>query len=228
MAARSTAEEMERLQLSDEDTEDLWNSPSKRGAHKTYKPRASDEMSAPEPQEPHDGGDTLFDRQEAREAALQHELHAVRNINEVIEGLLSSIDKAKGNMEVCPDSVYRHANYTADSLIISSYRPYQKQSHLHQRFLTPGPESYLKPSTINASFSTLTGTVPHKMWLIWRMKRSRDRKRPNGVSKHCSNSGRQHFVKRKKKRDGESLLVVEVAGLVEARYAVQGWAEHRV
>lgn len=222
MAVRSTAEEMERLQLSDEDTEDLWNSPSKRGAHKTYKPRSSDEMSVPEPQQPHDGGDTLFDRQEAREAALQHELHAVRNINEVIEGLLSSIDKAKGNMEVCSDSVYMHVNYAADSLIISSYRPYQKQSHLHQRFLTPGPESYPKPSIINASFSTLTGTVPHKMWLIWRMNRSRDSKRPNGVSKHCSNSERQHSVKQKKRKDDALPLVVEVAELHEARYAVLG------
>lgn len=222
MAVRSTAEEMERLQLSDEDTEDLWNSPSKRGAPKTYKPRASDEMSAPEHQQSHDGGDTLFDRQEAREAALQHELHAVRNINEVIEGLLSSIDKAKGNMEVCPDSVYMHANYTADSLIISSYRPYQKPSHLHQHFLTPGPESYPKPSITNASFSILTGTVPHKMWLIWRMKRFRDSKRPNGVSKHCSNSGRQHSVKQKKRKHDALPLVVEVAELLEARYAVPG------
>jgi hypothetical protein len=101
MAVRSTAEEMERLQLSDEDTEDLWNSPSKRGSHKRVQPRLSDEMPAPEPRQAHEGGDTLFDRQEAREAALQHELHAVRNINEVIEGLLNSIDKARGNMEVC-------------------------------------------------------------------------------------------------------------------------------
>jgi flagellar motility protein MotE (MotC chaperone) len=100
MAVRSTAEEMERLQLEDEDTEDLWNSPSKRGAHKSFKPRPSNDMPSPEPRQSHDGADTLFDRQEAREAALKHELHAVRNINEVIEGLLNSIDKAKGNMEV--------------------------------------------------------------------------------------------------------------------------------
>lgn len=102
MAVRSTAEEMERLQLSDEDTEDLWNSPSKRGAHKSFKPRLSNDIPSPEPRQSHDGGDTLFDRQEAREAALKHELHAVRNINEVIEGLLNSIDKAKDNMEVRP------------------------------------------------------------------------------------------------------------------------------
>lgn len=100
MAARSTAEEMERLQLSDDDTEDLWNSPSKRAGKKTFNSNIRDENTAMEPEQPPDGGDTLFDREEAREAALRNELHAVRNINEVIEGLLSSIDRAKGNMEV--------------------------------------------------------------------------------------------------------------------------------
>lgn len=99
MAVRSTAEEMERLQLSEDDTEDLWNSPSKRAAKKTFNPALPDASTA-DPQKSHDGGDTLFDREEAREAALHNELHAVRNINEVIEGLLSSIDRAKGNMEV--------------------------------------------------------------------------------------------------------------------------------
>lgn len=100
MAVRSTAEEMERLQLSDDDTEDLWNSPSKRAAKKTLSPGFSDSNNTAGPQQPQDGGDTLFDREETREAALHNELHAVRNINEVIEGLLSSIDRAKGNMEV--------------------------------------------------------------------------------------------------------------------------------
>jgi hypothetical protein len=100
MAARSAAEEMERLQLSDEDTEDLWDSPSKRGAKKGSKTRTSDETPPAEPQASHSGGDTLFDREEAREAALHNELQSVRNINEVLEGLLASIDRAKGNMEV--------------------------------------------------------------------------------------------------------------------------------
>lgn len=100
MAARSAVEEMERLQLSDEDTEDLWDSPSKKGAKKGFNPRSSDEIPPAEPQASHGGADTLFDREEAREAALHSELQSVRNINDVLEGLLSSIDRAKGNMEV--------------------------------------------------------------------------------------------------------------------------------
>jgi hypothetical protein len=101
MTFRSTAEEMERLQLSDDDTEDLWNSPSKRGARKTFDSPISDKKVTTEPRASHDGADDpLFDHKEAREAALHTELQGVRNINEVIEGLLSSLDSAKGNMEV--------------------------------------------------------------------------------------------------------------------------------
>lgn len=100
MTFRTTAEEMERLQLSDDDTDDLWNSPSNKVAHTSFKPRISDEKITPEPRASHEGDDPLFDAQEARENALRTELQGVRNINEVIEGLLSSLDSAKGNMEV--------------------------------------------------------------------------------------------------------------------------------
>jgi hypothetical protein len=60
------------------------------------------------------------------------------------------------------------------------------------------------------------------------MKRSRDSKRPNGVSKHSNSSERQRFVKQKKKRDDASPLVVVVAELVEARYAVLAWEGRQV
>lgn len=102
MAFRSTAEEMERLQLSDEDTEDLWDSPSKRkNKNATPKtPNDNDGSTTPGPRPSHDGGGTLFDRQESREVALRNELQSVRNINQVIEGLLGSLDSAKGNMDV--------------------------------------------------------------------------------------------------------------------------------
>ena len=100
MTLRSTAEEMDRLQLSDDDTEDLWNSPSKRGNQKLHHRAVKEESLSPEPTIPHDEGETLFDRQEAREAALRSELESVRKINQVIEGLLGSLDCAKGNMDV--------------------------------------------------------------------------------------------------------------------------------
>lgn len=90
---------MERLQLSDEDTEELWNSPSKRKARVAPKHHETTDKSTRETRDSHDN-ETLFDRHEAREAALRNELQSVRNINQVIEGLLDSLDRAKGNMEV--------------------------------------------------------------------------------------------------------------------------------
>lgn len=100
MTALSAAEEMDKLQLSEEDTEDLWDSPSKRHAKtpKQKAPRAQD--VPPESAQPRNG-ETLFDLEETREAALRNELQSVRNINQVIEGLLESLDRAKGNMTVC-------------------------------------------------------------------------------------------------------------------------------
>ncbi|KAH6616980.1 DASH complex subunit Duo1-domain-containing protein [Chaetomium tenue] len=42
-----------------------------------------------------------FDTDESREAALQKELDGVRKINEVIEGVIGTLERAKGNMGVC-------------------------------------------------------------------------------------------------------------------------------
>ena len=41
-----------------------------------------------------------FDAEEAREAALRKELEGVRHINEVIEGVIGTLEGAKGNMGV--------------------------------------------------------------------------------------------------------------------------------
>lgn len=99
MAVQSAADEMDKLQLSDEDTEDLWTSPSKR----QKKPRSVnddvDPGDMPESSHPRNG-ETLYDQEEAREVALRNELESVRNINQVIEGVVESLERAKGNMEV--------------------------------------------------------------------------------------------------------------------------------
>ncbi len=42
-----------------------------------------------------------FDAAETREAALQRELEGVRNINQVIEGVIGTLEGARGNMGVC-------------------------------------------------------------------------------------------------------------------------------
>ncbi|KAJ5989122.1 hypothetical protein N7481_004332 [Penicillium waksmanii] len=129
MAVRSTAEEMERLQLSDEDTEDLWDSPSKRQTRQTFKQRSSEEHIAPEPRPIQDNSDNAFDREEAREAALHHELQSVRNINEVLEGLLGSIDRAKGNMETVSKTV------TSASTLLNTWTRILSQTEHNQRLI---------------------------------------------------------------------------------------------
>jgi hypothetical protein len=44
--------------------------------------------------------ESQFDAEEAREAALRQELENVRKINQVIEGVVESLEKAKSNMDV--------------------------------------------------------------------------------------------------------------------------------
>ncbi|KAL4979288.1 hypothetical protein BDW66DRAFT_128098 [Aspergillus desertorum] len=100
MSLYSTVEEMDLLQLSDTDSDELWDSPSKRGKKKLNQVQIR-QGSTPPPADTDRQEETLFDRQEAREAALHNELQIVRNVNQVIEGLLGSLDKAKGNMEAC-------------------------------------------------------------------------------------------------------------------------------
>ncbi|KNG85128.1 hypothetical protein ANOM_007096 [Aspergillus nomiae NRRL 13137] len=131
MAFRSTAEEMERLQLSDEDTDDLWDSPSKRGSRKLNRIPVKEESTTPPPISSHDG-ETLFDRQEAREAALRNELQSVRNINQVIEGLLNSLDRAKGNM----DTVSRTVD-SASTLLNTWTRILSQTEHNQRLILNP-------------------------------------------------------------------------------------------
>ncbi|KAL4915309.1 DASH complex subunit Duo1-domain-containing protein [Aspergillus aurantiobrunneus] len=131
MSPYSTAEEMDRLQLSDEETEDLWDSPSKRGKKKLNQPPVKHESSPPIAPSDRDEG-TLFDRQEAREAALRNELQTVRNINQVVESLLGSLDRAKGNME----NVSRTVN-SASTLLNTWTRILSQTEHNQRVILNP-------------------------------------------------------------------------------------------
>lgn len=102
MTIPSATQELERLQLSEEDTEELWNSPSQRRTNKASYEKATSSAERTQNQEPK----PPLDQEEARELALRNELQTVRNVNEVIEGLLESLERAKGNMEVCDYSGY--------------------------------------------------------------------------------------------------------------------------
>jgi hypothetical protein len=96
-----------KLDLSDSDTEDLFASPSRASKPKSkpnHKPTES--TNAP----PQRNGESKYDAEQARNAALQTELESVRSINQVIEGVVSSLEAAKGNMDVCKETPWSNLN----------------------------------------------------------------------------------------------------------------------
>lgn len=89
--------DMGKLDLSDSDTEDLFASPSgssKRNFKTNSKPSEGNNVSSQHI------GESKYDVEQARNTALRKELESVRSINEVIEGVISSLECAKGNMDV--------------------------------------------------------------------------------------------------------------------------------
>lgn len=80
----------QNLSQSDTDTEDLFASPSSAGTKLAQQKAPSSPPT-----------DSKTDSEEAREASLRRELAGIRNINEVIEGVVDSLAQAKGNMDVC-------------------------------------------------------------------------------------------------------------------------------
>jgi hypothetical protein len=70
------------------DHEDPFASPSKVTREPQEPPRTPANQGAP------------FDAEEVRDVALRKELEGVRAINETIEGVLGTLERAKGNMDV--------------------------------------------------------------------------------------------------------------------------------
>lgn len=109
---------------------------------------------------------------ESREAALRKELDSVRQINKVIEDVVQSLEKAKGNMDVCYFCSY-FKNTSVDTLrtsIAQCTRP--------RLFLTHGRAFSPRPNTINAYFSTRTGKEQHKISKTWKTNHSYDNNKP--------------------------------------------------
>jgi len=82
--------------MDESDHEDLFASPSTANQPK---PHDEDEQSPGRPRTPANQN-ARYDAEEAKEAALRRELEGVRNINQVIEGVIATLDRAKGNMNV--------------------------------------------------------------------------------------------------------------------------------
>ena len=99
MPPKVSLPDMEHLDISDTDLEDPFASPSKPPA-KPNAPKSSASKQSNHSTERQPNNDTDPTTPEAREATLRRELSGIRNINSVIEGVISSLDRAKGNMDV--------------------------------------------------------------------------------------------------------------------------------
>ncbi|TAQ87169.1 hypothetical protein B7494_g4497 [Chlorociboria aeruginascens] len=114
-----------KLDLSDSDDEDLFASPSR-----ALKPS---QKSVPKPTESAIGtvqrGKSKYDAEQAHEASLQRELQGVRNINEVIEGVISSLECARGNMDKVSHTV------TSASTLLNTWTRILSQTEHNQRLI---------------------------------------------------------------------------------------------
>lgn len=104
MARAGATSPTEPLNLTDPatDSEDLFASPSlstkKKPGQQTRPEPGNLNASGASSREP--PGDTDIDSEKAHEAALRRELAGIRSINQVIEGVVNSLEQAKGNMDV--------------------------------------------------------------------------------------------------------------------------------
>ncbi|KAN0083422.1 DASH complex subunit Duo1 domain containing protein [Elaphomyces granulatus] len=137
MATSRTAAQLERLQLTDDDdddSQDLWNSPSKRRNKTPDKKSGREKGTTLEQPYPRNGnnGEAMLEPEGTREAALRHELQTVRNVNQAIEGILESLTRAKGNME----TVSRTVN-SASTLLNTWTRILSQTEHNQRLILNP-------------------------------------------------------------------------------------------
>lgn len=94
-----------------------------------------------------------FDAEDVREAALRRELEGVRNINEVIEGVIGTLERAKGNMGV------RLLTFAPPltSLPLRSTASQPKLSHMANALTLPPPSPQSVSQTVTNA-STLLNT----------------------------------------------------------------------
>lgn len=83
-----------------DDTDDLWTSPVKNDPDQ---PRPKTPKTPRTPRTPRTPPANDHQSEPVdRDAMLKRELDGVRKINEVIEGVIGTLQRAGGNMEVCP------------------------------------------------------------------------------------------------------------------------------
>ncbi|KAI2628233.1 hypothetical protein GGS21DRAFT_248669 [Xylaria nigripes] len=110
--------------LEDSDNEDLFASPSGARTPDTLPPDRSKIQS--------NQHSRYGSSDDAREAALRRELDGVRNINELIEGVVGTLERAKGNMQTVSNTVN-----TASTLLNTWTRILSQTEHNQRLLLNP-------------------------------------------------------------------------------------------
>ena len=140
------ADEMD-FYSSDYHNDDAFETPSKPPTSTSGRPKGSGAQG---------GGGMRFDTEEAREAALRKELEGVRKINEVIEGMIGTLERAKGNMGVCTfpthsiSGMHLSIRKSTGLTLMCHVRPSPKPSPTPQPCSTPGRACSRRPSTTSA------------------------------------------------------------------------------
>ena len=114
------------------DDSDVFSSPTRSG------PAAGQQSGQPANQ------NARFDAEEAREAALRRELEGVRKINEAVEGVIGTLERARGNMGVRPPTPPRRPRTKADR---ARYRTCPRRWPTPPRCSTRGRASCRRRST---------------------------------------------------------------------------------
>lgn len=125
-----TPPDLKSLSLSDSDadTEDLFATPSVP----TKKRRPEQRPETSSAQHPAHSTDTEQDHLAAHEAALRRELSSVRSMNQVISGVVDSLEKAKSNMETVSATVSN-----ASTLLTTWTRILSQTEHNQRLILNP-------------------------------------------------------------------------------------------
>ncbi|KAJ4363232.1 hypothetical protein N0V95_001135 [Ascochyta clinopodiicola] len=123
---------MDGLNLSDSDTDALFDTPAAR----KNKQRAQEDAGAAAGEAAAAGKarakESHYTAEEAREAALRRELESVRNVNNVIEGVVESLQKAKDNMGTVSKTVQN-----ASTLLQTWTRILSQTEHNQRLILNP-------------------------------------------------------------------------------------------
>lgn len=132
---------MDALNLSDSDSDAMFDTPAAKKNNKTVQNRGADAADGAAAGKTR-GKESHYTTEEAREAALRQELMSVRNVNKVIEGVVESLQKARDNMDVWCMS-------QSSSLYANRTRRYPEQCTMHPRSYRLGRVSSRKRSTIS-------------------------------------------------------------------------------